>query len=235
VNQTDLQGKLSPLCESSYAQFQCKLKCSDHPVRGIRSPLLNALAKDLAKAEGSLFLDDFLLFGNVSFEEVLLAYKVMGLLKLDAKSTKDYIVRLLPYNDGWATNDALCSSLTILGKHQADYLSFILDFLESGNPWDIRFATIVLMCWYLTDDYIDKALDILSTVTNDHYYVTMGLGWFYATAFAKYRDKTLPFLRTGVLPLAVQKKAIQKCIESFRVSSEDKLLLRSIRQEASKH
>jgi len=235
MNRTILLGKLSSLSDSSYAQFQCRLKCSDHQVLGVRSPHLNALAKELAKAEGRLFLDDFLSFADVSYEETILAYKVLGLLKLDTVTTQGYVRELLAYNDGWATNDTLCSTLTTMGKHQQEYWPFLLGFLASKNPWDIRFATIALMCWYLTDEYANKTLEILSEVTNDHYYVTMGLGWFYATAFAKYREATLPYLATGRLPLEVQKKAIQKCIESFRVSPEDKVLLRSIRQEASRH
>ncbi|AEV30386.1 putative DNA alkylation repair enzyme [Sphaerochaeta pleomorpha str. Grapes] len=234
MNREMLQAKLFLLSDSAYAQFQYRLKCSDHPVLGIRSPQLNALAKELAKAEGSLFIDDFLLFGDVSYEEIILAYKVLGLLKLDSGTTQGYLRELLAYNDGWATNDTLCSALTTVGKHQKEYWPFFLGFLSSENPWDIRFATIALMCWYLTDEYANKTLEILSAVTNDHYYVTMGLGWFYATAFAKYREETLPYLKTGRLPIGVQKKAIQKCIESFRVSPEDKVLLRSIRQEVSK-
>jgi 3-methyladenine DNA glycosylase AlkD len=234
VKQEELKGRLATLSEPSYAKFLDKLKCSRHLVLGIRTPKLTTLAKELAKTEGISFLDDFFLYEQVSYEEIVLSYKVMGLLRLDRDTTQIYVNHLLSYNDGWATNDTLCSALTAIGRQRADYWPWIQDYLQSPNPWDIRFATISMMNWYLTDEYAQRSLQLLSTVRNDFYYVTMGLGWFYATAFAKQREKTLPYLFEGVLPPAVQKKAIQKCIESFRVSGEDKLLLRSIRIEGVK-
>jgi 3-methyladenine DNA glycosylase AlkD len=230
VRQTDLKGRLANFCEPSYAIFLDRLKCSDHPLLGIRTPKLTTLAKELAKTEGLLFIDDFLLYEQVSYEEIILCYKVMGLLRLDRESTQKYVDRLLCYNDGWATNDTLCSALTAIGKQREAYWPWIQGYLQSPNPWDIRFAIISMMNWYLTEEYAQRSLQVLSTVQSDFHYVIMGLGWFYATAFAKQREKTLPYLVEGILPPAVQKKAIQKCMESFRVSEEDKLLLRAIRK-----
>ncbi|WP_320129451.1 DNA alkylation repair protein [uncultured Sphaerochaeta sp.] len=217
------------------AEFGQKLKVSEREILGTRTPVLAALAKELAKKEGTRALDDFLLYPSVSYDEVVLMYKVFGLLKLDEVATKAYLQKLLPYNDSWATNDTLCTSFVACKKEPQAYWPLIIGYLESSNPWDIRFATITMMSWYLIDEYIKQVLSLLSTIENDHYYVIMGLGWAYATAFAKYRDLTLPYMEKGVLPEKVRKKAIQKCIESFRVSEEDKELLRSIRQEASRH
>jgi 3-methyladenine DNA glycosylase AlkD len=235
VKQEELKGRLANLSEPSYAKFLDKLKCSEHPVLGIRTPKLTTLAKELAKTEGIFFIDEFLLYEQVSYEEIILGYKVMGLLRLDREPTQRYVNRLLCYNDGWATNDTLCSTLTAIGKQREAYWPWVQGYLQSPNPWDIRFATISMMNWYLTDEYAQRSLELLSTVQSDFYYVTMGLGWFYATAFAKQREKTLPYLVGEILPPAVRKKAIQKCIESFRVSEEDKLLLRTIRKAGAEH
>lgn len=217
------------MSEPSYAQFSEKLKTSQRPILGVRTPHLTTLAKELAKTEGISFVDEFLLYPSACYEEVMLTYKVFGLLKLDMEANTRYLQKLLAYNDSWATNDCLCSAFIAPKSNQAEYWPLIKGYLASTNPWDIRFATIAMMVSYLTDEYIPEVLKLLQAVQSDHYYVNMGLGWTFATAVAKQRDLTIPYLCKGVLNEAVRKKAIQKCIESLRVSDEDKALLRSMR------
>ncbi len=229
MKQEILLGRLKEMSEPSYAQFSEKLKTSQRPILGVRVPNLTALAKELAKTKNKSFLDEFLSFPSVSYEEVILAYKVFGLLKLDLRTTTSYLEKLSAYNDSWATNDCLCSAFTAPKKNRAEYWPLIKGYLESSNPWDIRFATIAMMTNYLTEEYTPEVLRLLKAVQSDHYYVNMGLAWTFATAVAKQRDLALPYLEKGVLNEDVRKKAIQKCIESFRVSDEDKALLRSMR------
>lgn len=227
--QKTLLGKMTEGGDRKAVEFGRKLKVSEREILGTRTPVLAALAKELAREEGYHAIDDFLLYPSVTYDEVVLMYKVFGLLKLDEKTTIAYLQKLLPYNDSWATNDTLCSSFVACRKQPQAYWPFVIGYLDSSHPWDIRFATITMMSWYLIDEYVEQVLHLLSTIDNDHYYVIMGLGWAYATSFAKYRDLTLPYLEKGVLSEKVRKKAIQKCIESFRVSEDDKQLLRSMR------
>jgi len=229
MKQELLLGRLREMSEPSYAQFSEKLKISQRPILGVRTPHLSTLAKELAKIEEKSFLEDFLSFPSVCYEEIILAYKVFGLLKLDLATNTSYLQQLLEYNDSWATNDCLCSSFTAPKKKQQEYWALIRSYLTSPNPWDIRFATIAMMNSYLTDEYTPFVLQLLKGVHSDHYYVNMGLAWTFATAVAKQRDLTFPYLEKGVLNEVVRKKAIQKCIESYRVSDEDKALLRSMR------
>ncbi len=229
MRQEILLGRINHLIDPSYAKFSEKLKASPRPILGIRMPNLTKVSKELAKTENSSFLDDFLLYPTVWYEEVILAYKVLGLLKLDITTNIMYLDKLLDYNDSWASNDCLCSVFTAPKKNQIEYWPFIKGYLESPNPWDIRFATITMMNYYLNDEYAHEVLKLLQAVHSDHYYVNMGLAWTFATAAAKQRDLTIPYLEKGVLNEVVRKKAIQKCIESFRVSDDDKALLRSMR------
>lgn len=229
MNQAILLGRLAPLGEPSNARFSLKLKISEREILGVRTPHLTRLAKEFAKQEDLAFLDEFLLYPSVCYEEVILAFKVFGLLKLDRSTTLAYLEKLLPYNDSWATNDALSSSFVAPKKDLAGYWPSIIGYLDSPNPWDIRFATITLMCCYLTDLYTPMVLNLLAAIRSDHYYVNMGIAWVFATAMAKQRDLTLGYLKKGILPEEVRKKAIQKSIESFRVSDGDKAVLRSMR------
>jgi len=229
MRQELLLGRLREMSEPSYAQFSQKLNISQRPILGIRMPHLTALAKGLAKTEGKSFLEDFLTFPSVCYDEVILAYKVFGFLKFDLTTNTSYLQQLLAYNDSWATNDCLCSSFTAPKKNQEEYWALLRGYLASLNPWDIRFATIAMMNSYLTDEYAPFVLQLLKGIHSDHYYVNMGLAWTFATSVAKQRDLTFPYLEKGVLNEVVRKKAIQKCIESYRVSDEDKALLRSMR------
>lgn len=229
MKQDLLRGRLALMSEPSYALFSIKLKTSQREILGVRVPLLTALAKELAKAEGVSFLDDFFLYPSVCYEEVILAYKLFGLIKLDIQGNTHYLGKLLAYNDSWASNDCLCSSFTEPKHNRKEYWPLIKGYLDSSNPWDIRFATIALMTNYLTDEYTPEVLELLKAVQSEHYYVNMGLAWTFATAVAKQRDLALPYLSKGVLNEDVRKKAIQKSIESYRVSDEDKALLRSMR------
>lgn len=217
------------MSEPSYAKFSEKLKTSQRKILGVRVPNLTALAKEVAKAEGILFLDDFFLYPSACYEEIILAYKLFGQLKLDIQTNTYYLERLLAYNDSWATNDCLCSAFTAPKSNPKEYWPLIRGYLDSSNPWDIRFATIAMMSSYLTDEYTSEVLELLKAVESEHYYVNMGLAWTFATALAKQREKALPYFKKGVLPEDVRKKAIQKCIESFRVSEEDKAVLRAMR------
>lgn len=229
MKQDLLRGRLALMSEPSYALFSIKLKTSQREILGVRVPLLTALAKELAKAEGVSFLDDFFLYPSVCYEEVILAYKLFGLIKLDIQGNTHYLGKLLAYNDSWTSNDCLCSSFTEPKHNRKEYWPLIKGYLDSSNPWDIRFATIALMTNYLTDEYTPEVLELLKAVQSEHYYVNMGLAWAFATAVAKQRDRAIPYLHKGVLNEVVRKRAIQKCIESFRVSDEDKTLLRTMR------
>lgn len=229
MKQHDLLGRLTAMSEPSYAKFTEDLKASQRPILGVRMPRLTTLAKELARTEGLAFLDDFFLYPSSCYEEVLLAYKVFGFLDLDLQTNTRYLARLLAYNDSWATNDCLCSSFTAPRSEQREYWPLVKSYLDSTDPWDIRFSTIAMMTNYLTDEYVKEVLALLKAVHSDHYYVNMGLAWAFATAVAKHRDEAIAYLEKGILAEKVRKKAIQKCVESYRVSADDKDLLRSMR------
>lgn len=229
MKQHDLLGRLTAMSEPSYAKFTEDLKASQRPILGVRMPRLTTLAKELARTEGLAFLDDFFLYPSSCYEEVILAYKLFGLIKLDIQGNTHYLGKLLAYNDSWASNDCLCSSFTEPKHNRKEYWPLIKGYLDSSNPWDIRFATIALMTNYLTDEYTPEVLELLKAVQSEHYYVNMGLAWAFATAVAKHRDEAIAYLEKGILAEKVRKKAIQKCVESYRVSADDKDLLRSMR------
>lgn len=101
---------------------------------------------------------------------------------------------------------------------------------ESEEQWKIRFGLITLMSCYIEKEYINEIFRICSRVKNKEYYVQMGQAWLISTLFIKFRDETLEYLKDNSLDKWTQNKAIQKIRESFRVSEEDKELVKSLKK-----
>lgn len=229
MNQATLLRRLSESAEPSYAAFSKKLQVSHRTIIGVRTPHLNKLAHSLAKTEGMKALSDFYSYENPSYEEIIVIYKLLGLLPLPAGEGLSHLVRLLPFNDSWATNDTLASSLKLLCQHPDTLYPFLLTLLKSSHPYEQRLGIVALMLHFLKEPTFDEVLASWSKVKNDHYYVVMALGWAYATAYCRERQKTLVYLQKGVLQEEVRRKAIQKCIESRIPSEEEKLSLKELR------
>jgi 3-methyladenine DNA glycosylase AlkD len=230
VNQATLVRRLSELAEPSYAAFSKKLQVSHRTILGVRTPHLNKLASLLAKTEGVKAFSDFYTYENPSYEEIIVIYKLLGLLLLPSGEGLSHLVRLLPYNESWATNDSLASSLKPLCRYPDTLYPFLLSLLKSNHPYEQRLGIVALMLHFLKEPTFDEVLAAWSKVKNDHYYVVMALGWAYATAYCKEKEKTLAYLQKGVLQEEVRRKAIQKCIESRIPSEAEKHVLKELRQ-----
>lgn len=196
-------------------------------VYGLKMCDIRALAKEISKNEPLKFLK---IAKNDSYEETLIQGIVIAGVK-DLKLQKELFVSWIKYIDNWSTCDTTVSSMKPLknSKTKQDYFEFYKDLCYSEQEFISRFGIIVLMSCYLEEEYIDSILDIAKNVTNEKYYVQMGLAWLISFAFMKFRDKTYELLKQKCLPKFVQNKAISKCRDSYQVSNEDKDELVSFR------
>ena len=110
---------------------------------------------------------------------------------------------------------------------------FLVPYLKSGKEFQIRFATVMLMDYYLTEEYIEKVLDIYDGIRHDGYYVKMGVAWGIATAYAKFPDITHRYMKNSGLDDFTYNKAIQKMLESNRVCDDAKKILRTMKRSNS--
>ncbi|MDD4647284.1 MAG: DNA alkylation repair protein [Sphaerochaeta sp.] len=230
MNRTELIERLSELAEPSYRSFQLKLQVSQGQMYGVRAPALQKLAKHTASTYGVLALTELLSYKALSYEETIILYKLFGQITLTEAERLSYLPKMLPYNDSWATNDCLASEMKWIQKNMEHYYPYFSTLLTHEAPYDKRLGVVTLMLYYLEPDTFGEILKILSTVESGHYYVMMALAWAYASAYCKDKEKTLPYLHSGILAEKVRKKAIQKCIESRLVSDEDKTRLKALRQ-----
>ena len=76
---------------------------------------------------------------------------------------------------------------------------------------------------------------MVASVKSEEYYVKMMQAWYFATALAKQWNAIIPLLTERKLPTWVHNKTIQKAIESFRITTEQKTFLRTLKIKKSKN
>ncbi|MGN0478631.1 MAG: DNA alkylation repair protein, partial [Hominenteromicrobium sp.] len=201
------------------------------PMLGVRLPVLRKMAAKIAREDARGFLGacDF-----SSIEMTMLYAYVLGRARGEIGELLAYFDRAVPHIDNWSNCDTLCQSFKQAEQYPAETWDFLMRYRTSEEPFTLRVLVVTLMCHFLTDDYIDRVLDILNTTRCGAYYYKMGAAWAVATAMAKYRDKTLAFLNTCSLDDWTYNKAIQKMLESYRVSDADKALLRTMKRKGAR-
>lgn len=224
----EIINNLNSLSDSKYRDFQIKLipgKTSDQMI-GVRTPDLRSYAKELSKRDD---ISDFL--NNLPhkyFDENQLHAFVISLMK-DYDKCMCEVERFLPYVDNWATCDQM--SPKIFKKNREKLLEKIRDWIASDKTYTIRFGIKMLMEHFLDDDFDLQYPDMVASVRSEEYYVNMMIAWYFATALAKQYDSILPYIEEKRLDTWTHNKAIQKSIESYRITDDQKSYLRSLKQK----
>ncbi len=209
-----------------YRDFQIKLiptKTVDDMI-GVRTPELKKYAKELLKREDvGEFLD--ILPHEYFDEDQLHAFIISGIRDYDKCMTE--VIRFLPYVDNWATCDQL--SPKVFKKNRTDLLKQIKKWIKSKETYTVRFAIGMLMGHFLDEDFDITYPEMVAKVRSDEYYINMMIAWYFATALAKQYDTILPFIAEKRLEKWTHNKAIQKSVESNRISPEQKEYLKSLK------
>lgn len=221
------EARLFSLQDKAYRQFQSKLMPTVPVERviGVRTPDLRRLGKDIAKSSTA---QTFLQKLPHRYYE---ADNLHALLINDMRSFEQTVCALdafLPYVDNWATCDLL--SPLSFKKHPEQLPERIREWMDSGRQYTVRFGIGMLLKFYLDDDFDEKYLSWVANVKSGEYYINMMIAWYFATALAKQYDKTVSYIQNGTLDRWTHNKTIQKAIESYRISEDQKQYLRSLRR-----
>ena len=251
-----IQKQLFSLQDKKYKEFQVKLIPGVDPdtVIGVRTPELRKLAKELAKG-----LSKEPVKGNAkvgpgeptkgrakdtatgSPTEAFLAalpHKYFDENQLHAfivSEIKDYdrciaeVNSFLPCVDNWATCDQM--SPKVFAKHKPELLKEIKTWLKSKETYTVRFAIGMLMQHFLDEDYDVAYPKLVAKIRSDEYYVNMMIAWYFATALAKQYETVIPFIEQNKLDLWTHNKTVQKAVESYRITDEQKQYLRSMKRK----
>lgn len=227
MERKDIVAELFRLQDKDYAAFQSKLlpTVDQDRVIGVRTPALRTFAKSLYK-EGET--DGFLAcLPHQYFDEDQLHAFLISLEK-DFDKCISLVEAFLPYIDNWATCDQL--SPKVFKMEPEKLLPYIEKWIKSDKIYTVRFAIGMLMQHFLDDRFDTKYAEMVANVESGEYYINMMIAWYFATALAKQYDSVLPYLEEDRLGDWVHQKTIQKCIESYRITENQKQYLKSLKR-----
>ena len=224
--EAEVRRRLFELQDLKYKEFASKLMPTVNPetVIGVRTPALRKLAREFAqRPEAGEFLK---ILPHGYYEE----NNLHGFL---IETIKDYAAALaavdefLPYIDNWATCDLI--SPKIFKNHLPELYEKIKVWLISDQTYTVRFGIGMLMSFYLDDAFRPEILELVAAIRSEEYYINMMIAWHFATALAKQYEAAVPYIQEQRLEKWTHNKAIQKAVESYRISDEAKAYLRTLK------
>ena len=205
-----------------YKEFHSKLvpTINSDKIIGVRIPQLRKMGKALTDDD---FQWDY-------YEEVMLHGFYIGYAKLSYEERLSLLDNFIPKIDNWAVCDCVSSTLKFINKNKAEFLDYLKKYMKSNKEYEIRFAIVILMEYYIDDEYSDLAVNYFKSVNSDYYYVNMAAAWALSVAFVKYQEKVLPLIENNILTKEIHNMTISKIRDSFRVDKETKAYLKTRRR-----
>ncbi len=222
----EIRDRLFSLQDAKYRELQIRILPNLEPesIIGVRTPELRQMAKELAvREETGAFLKDL---PHRYFDENQLHAFILSGMK-DYTACMEALERFLPYVDNWATCDQM--SPKVFRKHRMELLGSIRKWIASDQAYTIRFGIGMLMEHYLDGDFDPAYPEMAAGVRSGEYYVNMMTAWYFATALAKQYDAVIPYIENRRLDPWTHNKAIQKAIESYRITPEQKEYLKTLK------
>lgn len=232
MTQKQLQEKLCELAQEDYKEFTASLIPGVKNMLGIRLPELRKIAKELAKEEK---WKEYLSWTNSKyFEEVMLQGMILGYVKAPIEDVLEQTKQFIPKIDNWSVNDSFCTTFRMADKYPKEVWDFLMNYKNSNKEFEVRVVAVMLMSHYLLPEYIWQVLEVLGQLDTSTYYASMAVAWTFATAWAKYPEETREYLKEHPIDQPTYLRMLQKCIESRRITPEDKEWMRTERKNLKK-
>lgn len=219
----DIRQRLFALQDEKFRDFHSRLIPTVPPdsIIGVRTPELRKLAKEVGTEPA--FLSD--LPHKYYDENQLHALIISGMKDFDECTAR--LEEFLPFVDNWATCDQM--SVKIFKKHTQQLLPFVKKWLDSGHTYTVRYGVGCLMNYYLDSEFSPEYMEIVANIRSNEYYINMMIAWYFATALAKQYSEAMKYIEQHRLGDWTHRKAIQKAIESYRITDEQKKYLKTLK------
>lgn len=223
-----IKNQIKNLADKEYKEFHSKLCPGTNNILGVRIPILRKYAKDLAKEyEIRELLKEI---DTEYYEEVMLSGMLIGLEKGNIEEILEDIKGFIPKIDNWAVCDIFCGGLKITKNYKKEMWNFIQKYLESNKEFEVRFGVVMILSYYIEEEYIEKIFKIFDKITNTAYYVQMAVAWAISICLIKFYDRTVEYLKKATIDDFTYNKALQKATESYRITAEKKIELRNMKK-----
>lgn len=222
-----LTEKLFENTDEAYRVFSEKLiPDTKYKIIGVRTPIIKKIAKEAALKRNYL---SFFSEKHVYHEECLLHGFIIGYSKLGFNDSMKFFKEFLPCIDNWAVCDCTVAGMKVFAKNTNELLKDIKEWIISEKPYEVRVGCVCLLNYFTDAHFSPEILELTFAVSCDNYYVDMALSWLYSVLLVKHYDKTVKIIEDKRLKKFVHNKAIQKALESYRISEEKKLYLKTLK------
>lgn len=229
---TAVRDYLLQSADKRYAAFALSLIPQlSRTLLGVRIPELRKLARKLAKANWREWMDHA---SDETFEEVLLQGLVLGAARMPYSEA---VARMEVYAkkiDNWSLCDSACNSFRFVREFPEESWAVLQPYCFSGDEFMQRFGTVMLLCHFVNEAFIDRVLSTLADIHPAGYYDRMAMAWAVSVCFVKFPIQTEELLRSEQLDDETHRKSVQKICESRCVSREDKKRCRLYRTYRTK-
>lgn len=222
----NIRQELLTEAEKEYKSFSEGILPNVNNILGVRIPKLRKIAKIIAKDDWKTFLNSDPEF----MEETLIQGFVIGLLKENNDMIFELIRNFVPKITNWGICDTFCSSLKFTNNNKKEVWNFLQKYSNSTKEYEIRFALVMFLMYFIEEDYLDKIFEILNNFSNEKYYAKMAAAWLISICYVKYQQKTEAFLKSTKIDRETYNKSIQKIIESRQVDKQTKTYLKTLKK-----
>lgn len=223
-----IRQKLLELADEDYQKFSARLLPNIDNVIGVRLPLLRKLARKIAQGDWRRYMATA---ASEYFEEIMLQGMVIGYVKTDIEEILSYVADFIPKIDNWSVCDSFCTGLKFTNDYKERVWQFLQPYLISRQEYEIRFSVVMLLKFYIDDEYTDRVLELLDNIKHEGYYAKMAVAWAVSICFVKLPQPTMTYLKNNTLDDFTYNKALQKITESYQVDKETKDLIRSMKRK----
>jgi 3-methyladenine DNA glycosylase AlkD len=208
--------------DPKYLDFTKNITNSKVPMLGVSIPKIKLKTKEYGKSD----ISSFLKFYKGSYFEERMFFGLLIAYSNNINIYDKYLKRYAKEISDWSLCDSVATSLKLIKKNPDHFYPFINELINSKYEFSIRFGLIILLSQYMNDNYIDQIINICLNLKSDYYYVNMAISWLLCECFIKYKANTMPYINKDYLSPFILNKTISKINDSFRVSKEDKEILK---------
>lgn len=224
---TNTRNKLEQLAEPDYKEFSSRLLPGVDNIIGVRLPHLRKMAKSIASDEWLTYVTEESL---VYFEETMLQGMLIGTLRLDIEEVLSLVADFVPKINNWSVCDSFCSGLKIVKKHKKRVWEFIFPYLRSEKAFEIRFAVVIMIFYFIDKHNIREVLIALDSISHNNYYVKMAVAWAVSICYVTLPEITMTYLKSNNLDNDTYNKALQKICESLRIDKATKTIVKQMKR-----
>ncbi len=224
----EIEKNLFELSDEKYKKFHSSLCPGIENIIGIKVPILRNYAKKIIKIYS---IEELLTYIEDNYyEKIMLKGMLIGLSNESIGTILEYIKNFVSKINSWAICDTFCSGLKITKKYKKEIWKLIIKYSKSNKEYEIRFAVVMILNYYINEEYLEKDFEIFNSINNDGYYVKMAVAWAISVALIKFYNNTVKYLENCKLDYFTYNKAIQKAIESYRITDNQKQSLKEMKK-----